>query len=82
MPGSVPTETYAATVAARRTSGAASTCSAIARAGRADLGERPPVAGGEQLVAQRELGGGAGRRADVRERIAVGHPASLRSKHG
>ena len=43
VPGSEPTETYAATVAARRTSGAASSWSAIARA---SLGRAPPADAG------------------------------------
>ena len=56
MPGSVPIETYAATVAARRTSVVASTCSAIARPAVPDLEQAAPVAGSQQLVAERDLG--------------------------
>ena len=38
-----------------RSSGVASRCSAIARAGRADLTQRAPAAGGDELVARRDL---------------------------
>ena len=55
VPGSAPTATYAATVAARRTSGAAVRCRAIARAASERSSSGPPVAGGHQLVAQCQL---------------------------
>ena len=70
MPGSLPIETYAATLAARRTSGAASRTSARSRAAAPTSATRSRLPGGGELVAEGQFGAGLG----------GGHPASLRSE--
>ena len=79
MPGSDAVETYAATVAARRTSGSAKRCPVIAVPAAPSSRDGEPVARGEDLVAQRELrrvGSGGG----VAGPMWFCHAASLRSR--